>query len=176
MQAENLFAHHVLIMCTSSSFIREYSVFCWVLTVPNACSLCSGIEMCVQGYRNKKIGLHVTMNHTLHLCLHKTMQAGAHMGMFGFAVLKRSLQASSSAGLLTWEVSECRVDVLAARCWCVIRLFLMSTLKNTYLCFLSPHSLKVKLYCSPVTKELLLTSWKYKFWENHIVSLYLFWN
>ncbi|XP_009465567.1 PREDICTED: protein artemis [Nipponia nippon] len=33
------------------------------------------------------------------------------------------------------------------------------------------HSLKVKLYCSPVTKELLLTSWKYKFWENHIVAL-----
>ncbi|XP_051490460.1 protein artemis isoform X2 [Apus apus] len=32
-------------------------------------------------------------------------------------------------------------------------------------------SLKVKLYCSPVTKELLLTSWKYKFWENHIVAL-----
>ncbi|XP_010154931.1 PREDICTED: protein artemis, partial [Eurypyga helias] len=31
--------------------------------------------------------------------------------------------------------------------------------------------LKVKLYCSPVTKELLLTSWKYKFWENHIVAL-----
>ncbi|XP_064299645.1 protein artemis isoform X1 [Phalacrocorax carbo] len=32
-------------------------------------------------------------------------------------------------------------------------------------------SLKVKLYCSPVTKELLLTSWKYKFWEHHIVAL-----
>ncbi|XP_009703597.1 PREDICTED: protein artemis, partial [Cariama cristata] len=32
-------------------------------------------------------------------------------------------------------------------------------------------ALKVKLYCSPVTKELLLTSWKYKFWENHIVAL-----
>ncbi|XP_053107355.1 protein artemis isoform X2 [Hemicordylus capensis] len=32
-------------------------------------------------------------------------------------------------------------------------------------------SLKVCLYCSPVTKELLLTSPKYKFWENHIVSL-----
>uniref|UniRef100_A0A8D0FT44 Protein artemis n=1 Tax=Strix occidentalis caurina TaxID=311401 RepID=A0A8D0FT44_STROC len=32
-------------------------------------------------------------------------------------------------------------------------------------------SLKVKLYCSPVTKELLLTSRKYKFWENHIVAL-----
>ncbi|KAM6213590.1 protein artemis [Sarcoramphus papa] len=32
-------------------------------------------------------------------------------------------------------------------------------------------SLKVKLYCSPVTKELLLTSWKYKFWQNHIVAL-----
>uniref|UniRef100_A0A663LYU7 Protein artemis n=1 Tax=Athene cunicularia TaxID=194338 RepID=A0A663LYU7_ATHCN len=31
--------------------------------------------------------------------------------------------------------------------------------------------LKVKLYCSPVTKELLLTSRKYKFWENHIVAL-----
>ncbi|XP_010135547.1 PREDICTED: protein artemis, partial [Buceros rhinoceros silvestris] len=31
--------------------------------------------------------------------------------------------------------------------------------------------LKVKLYCSPVTKELLLTNWKYKFWENHIVAL-----
>lgn len=44
------------------------------------------------------------------------------------------------------------------------------------LCFLSPHSLKVKLYCSPVTKELLLTNWKYKFWENHIVSFCLFLN
>ncbi|XP_062437195.1 protein artemis isoform X1 [Rhea pennata] len=32
-------------------------------------------------------------------------------------------------------------------------------------------SLKVNLYCSPVTKELLLTSSKYKFWENHIVTL-----
>ncbi|XP_062487892.1 protein artemis isoform X1 [Pezoporus occidentalis] len=32
-------------------------------------------------------------------------------------------------------------------------------------------SLKVKLYCSPVTKELLLTNWKYRFWENHIVAL-----
>uniref|UniRef100_A0A8C5THD6 Protein artemis n=1 Tax=Malurus cyaneus samueli TaxID=2593467 RepID=A0A8C5THD6_9PASS len=34
-----------------------------------------------------------------------------------------------------------------------------------------PSVLKVKLYCSPVTKELLLTNWKYKFWENHIVAL-----
>ncbi|XP_027495431.1 protein artemis isoform X2 [Corapipo altera] len=33
------------------------------------------------------------------------------------------------------------------------------------------QSLKVKLYCSPVTKELLLSNWKYKFWENHIVAL-----
>ncbi|XP_032655858.1 protein artemis [Chelonoidis abingdonii] len=32
-------------------------------------------------------------------------------------------------------------------------------------------SLKVHLYCSPVTKELLLTSPKYKFWENRIVPL-----
>nr|XP_056702447.1 protein artemis [Euleptes europaea] len=32
-------------------------------------------------------------------------------------------------------------------------------------------SLKVCLYCSPVTRELLLTNPKYKFWENHIVSL-----
>uniref|UniRef100_A0A8C4K449 Protein artemis n=1 Tax=Dromaius novaehollandiae TaxID=8790 RepID=A0A8C4K449_DRONO len=32
-------------------------------------------------------------------------------------------------------------------------------------------SLKVNLYCSPVTKELLLTSSKYKFWENRIVAL-----
>ncbi|XP_009898620.1 protein artemis [Dryobates pubescens] len=32
-------------------------------------------------------------------------------------------------------------------------------------------SLKVKLYCSPVTKELLLTNQKYKFWENHVVAL-----
>ncbi|XP_067173034.1 protein artemis [Apteryx mantelli] len=32
-------------------------------------------------------------------------------------------------------------------------------------------SLKVNLYCSPVTKELLLTSSKYKFWENRIVTL-----
>uniref|UniRef100_A0A8C8RXJ9 Protein artemis n=1 Tax=Pelusios castaneus TaxID=367368 RepID=A0A8C8RXJ9_9SAUR len=31
--------------------------------------------------------------------------------------------------------------------------------------------LKVHLYCSPVTKELLLTSPKYKFWENRIVAL-----
>uniref|UniRef100_A0A8C4VVY4 Protein artemis n=1 Tax=Gopherus evgoodei TaxID=1825980 RepID=A0A8C4VVY4_9SAUR len=32
-------------------------------------------------------------------------------------------------------------------------------------------SLKVHLYCSPVTKELLLTSPKYKFWEHRIVAL-----
>ncbi|KAG8439999.1 hypothetical protein GDO86_005969 [Hymenochirus boettgeri] len=32
-------------------------------------------------------------------------------------------------------------------------------------------SLKVHLYCSPVTKELLLTSPKYAFWEKHIVSI-----
>uniref|UniRef100_A0A8D0H2H0 Protein artemis n=1 Tax=Sphenodon punctatus TaxID=8508 RepID=A0A8D0H2H0_SPHPU len=32
-------------------------------------------------------------------------------------------------------------------------------------------SLKIHLYCSPVTKELLLTSPKYKFWENRIVTL-----
>ncbi|KAM7178856.1 protein artemis isoform 1-T1 [Macrochelys suwanniensis] len=32
-------------------------------------------------------------------------------------------------------------------------------------------SLKVHLYCSPVTKELLLTSPKYRFWENRIVAL-----
>ncbi|XP_020653420.3 protein artemis isoform X2 [Pogona vitticeps] len=32
-------------------------------------------------------------------------------------------------------------------------------------------SLQVRLYCSPVTKELLLTNPKYKFWENHIAAL-----
>ncbi|XP_036916633.1 protein artemis isoform X3 [Sturnira hondurensis] len=32
-------------------------------------------------------------------------------------------------------------------------------------------SLKVYLYCSPVTKELLLTSPKYKFWEKRIISI-----
>ncbi|XP_037366552.1 protein artemis [Talpa occidentalis] len=32
-------------------------------------------------------------------------------------------------------------------------------------------SLKVYLYCSPVTKELLLTNPKYKFWENRILSI-----
>ncbi|XP_019399210.1 PREDICTED: protein artemis isoform X1 [Crocodylus porosus] len=32
-------------------------------------------------------------------------------------------------------------------------------------------SLKVHLYCSPVTKELLLTSPKYKFWETRIIAL-----
>uniref|UniRef100_A0A2K5HDL0 Protein artemis n=1 Tax=Colobus angolensis palliatus TaxID=336983 RepID=A0A2K5HDL0_COLAP len=32
-------------------------------------------------------------------------------------------------------------------------------------------SLKVYLYCSPVTKELLLTSPKYRFWEKRIVSI-----
>nr|XP_045730327.1 protein artemis isoform X2 [Mirounga angustirostris] len=32
-------------------------------------------------------------------------------------------------------------------------------------------SLKVCLYCSPVTKELLLTSPKYKFWEKRIISI-----
>lgn len=116
------------------------------------------------------------MYHALHLCLHKTMQAGAHRGRFGFAMLKRrvcrlpDLQVSSHERFLS-----AGFDVLGARCWCVVRLFLMSALKNTYLWFLSPHSLKVKLYCSPVTKELLLTNWKYKFWENHIVSLCLFW-
>ncbi|XP_042191223.1 LOW QUALITY PROTEIN: protein artemis [Callorhinchus milii] len=32
-------------------------------------------------------------------------------------------------------------------------------------------SLKLRLYCSPVTKELLLTNRKYRFWENHITAL-----
>ncbi|KAJ8395669.1 hypothetical protein AAFF_G00029060 [Aldrovandia affinis] len=32
-------------------------------------------------------------------------------------------------------------------------------------------SLTVKLYCSPVTKELLLNNPKYHFWEDHIVAL-----
>ncbi|XP_004641834.1 protein artemis [Octodon degus] len=32
-------------------------------------------------------------------------------------------------------------------------------------------SLKVHLYCSPVTKELLLTSPKYRFWEKRIVAI-----
>ncbi|KAF6129634.1 DNA cross-link repair 1C [Phyllostomus discolor] len=32
-------------------------------------------------------------------------------------------------------------------------------------------SLKVYLYCSPVTKELLLTSPKYRFWETRIISI-----
>ncbi|GAB1285926.1 Protein artemis [Apodemus speciosus] len=32
-------------------------------------------------------------------------------------------------------------------------------------------SLKVFLYCSPVTKELLLTSPKYRFWENRIIAI-----
>uniref|UniRef100_W5NJ46 Protein artemis n=1 Tax=Lepisosteus oculatus TaxID=7918 RepID=W5NJ46_LEPOC len=31
-------------------------------------------------------------------------------------------------------------------------------------------SLTVRLYCSPVTKELLLSNPRYSFWENHIVS------
>lgn len=48
---------------------------------------------------------------------------------------------------------------------------------NSFFClfFLSfPFSLKVYLYCSPVTKELLLTSPKYRFWEKRIVS-FIFW-
>ncbi|XP_062928717.1 protein artemis isoform X2 [Mobula hypostoma] len=32
-------------------------------------------------------------------------------------------------------------------------------------------SLKLRLYCSPVTKEILLTSKKYKFWENYITAV-----
>ncbi|XP_026568946.1 protein artemis isoform X2 [Pseudonaja textilis] len=32
-------------------------------------------------------------------------------------------------------------------------------------------SLKLRLYCSPVTKELLLSSPRYAFWENYIVTL-----
>ncbi|XP_063463108.1 protein artemis-like [Pan paniscus] len=32
-------------------------------------------------------------------------------------------------------------------------------------------SLKVYLYCSPVTKELLLTSPKYRFWKKQIISI-----
>ncbi|XP_069765979.1 protein artemis isoform X3 [Narcine bancroftii] len=31
--------------------------------------------------------------------------------------------------------------------------------------------LKLRLYCSPVTKEILLTSSKYKFWENYITAI-----
>ncbi|XP_048665129.1 protein artemis isoform X3 [Marmota marmota marmota] len=41
-----------------------------------------------------------------------------------------------------------------------------STLKRRLEC-----SLKVYLYCSPVTKELLLTSPKYRFWEKRIISI-----
>eukprot|EP00079_Xenopus_tropicalis_P023238 XP_012815478.1 PREDICTED: protein artemis isoform X2 [Xenopus tropicalis] len=33
------------------------------------------------------------------------------------------------------------------------------------------NSLKVHLYCSPVTKELLLTNPKYAFWENRMISI-----
>ncbi|XP_058719669.1 protein artemis-like isoform X1 [Poecile atricapillus] len=47
----------------------------------------------------------------------------------------------------------------------------MKGLRGTTLKRRLEGSLKVKLYCSPVTKELLLTNWKYKFWENHIVAL-----
>nr|XP_033814610.1 protein artemis isoform X2 [Geotrypetes seraphini] len=32
-------------------------------------------------------------------------------------------------------------------------------------------SLKIHLYCSPVTKELLLTNPKYSFWENRIITI-----
>ncbi len=36
--------------------------------------------------------------------------------------------------------------------------------------FIVSISLTVKLYCSFVTKELLLNNPKYAFWEDHIVS------
>ncbi|XP_020919647.1 protein artemis isoform X1 [Sus scrofa] len=41
-----------------------------------------------------------------------------------------------------------------------------STLKRRLEC-----SLKVSLYCSPVTRELLLTNPRYRFWEKRIVSI-----
>ncbi|XP_042847051.1 protein artemis isoform X1 [Panthera tigris] len=34
-----------------------------------------------------------------------------------------------------------------------------------------PQGLKVYLYCSPVTKELLLTNPRYRFWEKRIISI-----
>lgn len=89
---ESVFAHQVSV----HKLKLGKGVFCVLLSAD-----CPKCLFLVQGYRNKQIGLHMTMNHTLHLCLHKTIQAGAHRGIFGFAVLKRSLQASSSAGLLT---------------------------------------------------------------------------
>lgn len=59
---------------------------------------------------------------------------------------------------------------------CSLPLLKKNTNKNTHLFFFffPSYSLKVKLYCSPVTKELLLTNSKYAFWENHIVSLLFF--
>uniref|UniRef100_A0A4W3GPU6 DNA repair metallo-beta-lactamase domain-containing protein n=1 Tax=Callorhinchus milii TaxID=7868 RepID=A0A4W3GPU6_CALMI len=51
--------------------------------------------------------------------------------------------------------------------------FLSHCHKGGQLCFPCSrcYSLKLRLYCSPVTKELLLTNRKYRFWENHIVSV-----
>uniref|UniRef100_A0A8C9VFA6 Protein artemis n=1 Tax=Scleropages formosus TaxID=113540 RepID=A0A8C9VFA6_SCLFO len=45
--------------------------------------------------------------------------------------------------------------------------------RATYLSRCSCFSTTVKLYCSPVTKELLLSNPKYGFWEKHIVALEL---
>ncbi|XP_051976292.1 protein artemis-like isoform X1 [Xyrauchen texanus] len=49
----------------------------------------------------------------------------------------------------------------------------MKGLKGPFLKRKLKFSLTVKLYCSFVTKELLLSSQKYAFWEDHIVALEL---
>lgn len=161
MQAENL-SLLMRSLCISSIIRNILCSVCWLSQMPVAgvekqadrswpCTtrcICVCTKPCRQGHTGVGLGL---------LCWREACRLPA-------------LQVSSHDRFLS-----AGFDVLGARCWCVVRLFLMSTLKNTYLWFLSPHSLKVKLYCSPVTKELLLTNWKYKFWENHIVSLCLFW-
>lgn len=87
MHAENLFAHQVSVH--QLKFHEECSVFCCVLAVPSACSgMCAGVEKQQIGHDRVPHAAFVSAN-----------QAGR--GRFGFAVQKKSLQASSSAGLLT---------------------------------------------------------------------------
>lgn len=91
-------------------FHKEYSVFCCVLTVPNACSkgVCRGTETSRQA---------MTMYHTMHLCQHKTMRHMGHTGV-GLDLLCRreacrlpDLQLSSHERFLS-----AGFDVLGARC------------------------------------------------------------
>lgn len=104
---------------------------------------------------------------------------------FPYALVGTAISNSpwSICVLATILTFMCQYNYWIIENWCVIVYFLVPKIVhfeiywNNFL-FISivwifrifPFSLKVYLYCSPVTKELLLTSPKYRFWEKRIVS------